>query len=75
MDLTKITKQKQAVVIGTFISVLGEQVVNVHSNPEKLEKASVIHNELHDDTTPKQRRETMISLLDKTVDVFLESKE
>ncbi|MFE6135578.1 hypothetical protein [Bacillus sp. NPDC057893] len=71
----KITKQEQSVVIGTFISILGEQVVNEHINPDKLEKASIIHNELHDNTTPKQRREAIISLLDKTMDVFLESKE
>ncbi|KWU68216.1 hypothetical protein AWW70_00125 [Bacillus mycoides] len=71
----KLTKQEQSVVIGTFISILGEQVVNARIHPEKLEKASALHNELHDNTTPKQRREAMISLLDKTMDVFLDSKE
>ncbi|PDZ55001.1 hypothetical protein CON15_24065 [Bacillus cereus] len=71
MDLTKLTKQEQSVVIGTFIAVLGEQVVNERINADKLEKVSVIHNELHDNTTPKQRREAMISLLDKTMEKFL----
>ncbi|MCZ6942383.1 hypothetical protein EJ131_17945 [Bacillus mycoides] len=75
MNLTKLTKQEQAVAIGTFISILGEQVVNERINPGKLEKTSVLHNELHDNTTPKQRREAMISVLDKTMDVFLENKE
>ncbi|UYX52368.1 hypothetical protein M3Y14_28830 [Bacillus thuringiensis] len=67
----KLNKQEQSVVIGTFISILGEQVVKERINPDKLDKTSVIHNELHDNTTPKQRREAMISLLDKTMDEFL----
>ncbi|MED1510333.1 hypothetical protein [Bacillus proteolyticus] len=71
----KLNKQEQSVVIGTFISILGEQVVNERISPDKLEKTSVIHNELHDNTTPKQRREAMVSLLDKTMDVFLENEE
>ncbi|GLV66191.1 hypothetical protein Bmyc01_48600 [Bacillus mycoides] len=75
MDLTKLTKQEQSAVIGTFISILGEQIVNGNINPGKLEKVSVIHNELHDNTTPKQRREAMISLLDKTMDEFLVTDE
>ncbi|EJP91489.1 hypothetical protein [Bacillus cereus] len=71
----KLTKREQSVVIGTFISILGEQIVNECINPDKLEKTSIIHNELHDNTTPKERREVMISLLDKTMDKFLDSKE
>ncbi|MFV1457061.1 MULTISPECIES: hypothetical protein [Bacillus cereus group] len=67
----KLNKHEQSVVIGTFISILGEKVVNAHIEPNKLEQASLIHNELHDNTTPKQRREAMISLLDKTMDEFL----
>lgn len=67
----KLSKQEQSVMIGTFISILGEQLVTERINPEKLEKTSSIHNELHDNTTPKQRREAMISLLDKTMDEFL----
>ncbi|TKI73327.1 hypothetical protein, partial [Bacillus mycoides] len=66
----KLNKQEQSVVIATFISILDEQVVNECINPEKLEKTSSIHNEIHDNTTPKQRREAMISLLDKTMDEF-----
>lgn len=71
MKLNELTKQEQSVVIGTFISILGEQLVNERINPDKLEKASSIHNELHDNTTPKQRREAMVGLLDKTMDEFL----
>ncbi|ARJ20509.1 hypothetical protein B7492_11105 [Bacillus mycoides] len=67
----KLTKQEQSVMIGTFISILGEQLVTERINPKKLEKTSSIHNELHDNTTPKQRREAMVSLLDKTMDEFL----
>ncbi|WP_180235392.1 hypothetical protein [Bacillus cereus] len=50
-------------MIGTLISILGEQVVNERINPDKLEKTSVLHNELHDNTTPKQRREAMSNYL------------
>ncbi|MEC3158032.1 hypothetical protein P9Z94_18315 [Bacillus thuringiensis] len=75
MGLTKLNKQEQSVAIGTFIEVLGEQVVNERINAARLKKVSVIHNELHDKTTPKQRREAMISLLDKTMEKFLVTDE
>ncbi|PGY91553.1 hypothetical protein COE38_17000 [Bacillus cereus] len=67
----KLTKQEQAVVIGTFISMLGTDLVNKRINKQKLESAIPIFNELEDKTTPKQKREAMISLLGKTVDEFL----
>ncbi|KXY31523.1 hypothetical protein [Bacillus sp. FSL K6-0067] len=70
----ELTKQEQAVAIGTFISILGEQLVNGRINPDKLEKASTIHNELHDNIAPKQRREAMISLLGKAMDEFLKQE-
>ncbi|WP_259457243.1 hypothetical protein [Bacillus thuringiensis] len=60
--------------MGTFISILGEQIVNECINPDKLEWTSIIHNELYDNTTPKERGEAMISLLDKTMDEFMDSK-
>ncbi|PGA87962.1 hypothetical protein [Bacillus toyonensis] len=67
----KVTKQEQAVIIGTFISILGEKIANERLDPQKLENVSVIHNEMNDNTTPRERREAMISLLDKTMDEFL----
>ncbi|PEY59289.1 hypothetical protein COJ37_26560 [Bacillus cereus] len=67
----KLTKQEQAVVIGTFISMLGTDLVNERINKQKLESAIPIFNELEDKTTPKKKREAMISLLGKTVDEFL----
>ncbi|OOR57439.1 hypothetical protein BGP34_14905 [Bacillus mycoides] len=75
MDLTKITKQEQAVVISTFILMVGEELVNERIDKKKLESALPIFNEMNDNTTPKQKREAMISLLDKTMDEFLENKE
>ncbi|QWG59923.1 hypothetical protein [Bacillus mycoides] len=75
MDLTKLTKQEQAVVISTFISMLGQDLVNERINKKKLESVVPIFNEMEDNITPKQRREAIVSLLDKTMDVFLESKE
>ncbi|WP_242316907.1 hypothetical protein [Bacillus cereus group sp. BfR-BA-01489] len=68
----KLTKQEQAVAIGTFISMLGQDLVNERINKQKLESVLPIFNEMQDNTTPKQKREAMISLLGKAVDEFLE---
>ncbi len=67
----KQTKQEQAVMIGTFISILGQDLVNERIDKQKLEPAIPIFNELEDNTTPKQKREAMIGLLEKAVDEFL----
>ncbi|HDR3890321.1 TPA: hypothetical protein QCO65_004839 [Bacillus cereus] len=66
-----LTKQEQAVVIGTFISILGENLVNEHFDAKRLEEVSKTHNEMHDNTTPRERRAAMISLLNKMMDEFL----
>ncbi|KIQ88320.1 phage protein [Bacillus sp. L_1B0_8] len=68
----ELTKQEQAIAIGTFISMLGQDLVNERIDKQKLESAIPIFNELEDNTTPKQKREAMISLLGKAVDKFLE---
>ncbi|EOO65826.1 phage protein [Bacillus cereus VD196] len=67
----KLNKQEQAVVIGTLIPLLGQDLVNEHIDKQKLESVPPIFNEMQDNTTLKQRREAMISLLDKTMDEFL----
>ncbi|MGH1297190.1 hypothetical protein [Bacillus pretiosus] len=67
----KLTKQEQAVIISTFISMLGTDLVNECIDKQKLESVLPIFNEMEDNTTPKQRREAMVSLLDKTIDEFL----
>ncbi|AXO98639.1 hypothetical protein [Bacillus anthracis] len=67
----KLTKQEQAVAIGTFISMLGQDLVNERIDKQKLENAIPIFNELEDNTTPKQKREAMICLLGKAMDEFL----
>ncbi|CCW03319.1 MULTISPECIES: hypothetical protein [Bacillus] len=67
----KLIKQEQAVIIGTFISMLGQELVNERIDKRKLENVIPIFNGLEDNTTPKQRREAMVSLLDKTMDEFL----
>lgn len=67
----KLTKQEQAVVIGTFVTMLGEDIVNKHIDSQKLEKAIPAFNEMEDNTTPRGRREASISLLEKTIDDFL----
>ncbi|MCU7674939.1 hypothetical protein [Bacillus thuringiensis] len=68
----KLTKQEQAVAIGTLISILGQELVNERIDKRKLESVLPIFNEMQDNTTPKQKREAMISLLQKAVDKFLE---
>ncbi|HFJ9501787.1 TPA: hypothetical protein ACGW22_005520 [Bacillus paranthracis] len=67
----KLTKQEQAVIISTFISMLGTDLVNERIDKQKLESVLPIFNEMKDNTTPRQRREAMVSLLDKTIDEFL----
>ncbi|PHF00527.1 hypothetical protein COF76_08085 [Bacillus wiedmannii] len=67
----KLTKQEQAVIISTFISMLGTDLVNERIDKQKLESVLPTFNEMEDNTTPKQRREAMVSLLDKTIDEFL----
>ncbi|SMD66081.1 hypothetical protein BACERE00185_00097 [Bacillus mobilis] len=67
----KLTKQEQAVVIGTFISMIGAEKVSERVAPEKLDQVISILNELEDNTTPKQKRESAMSVLKKAVDDFL----
>ena len=67
----KLTKQEQAVAIGTFISMLGQDLVNECIDKQKLESVIPIFNELEDNTTQKQKREAMISLLVKAMDEFV----
>ncbi|MGU3371626.1 hypothetical protein [Bacillus mycoides] len=71
MDLTKLTKQEQSVMIATFVSMLGQDIVNERIDKKKLESVIPIFNEMNDNTTPKQKREAMVSLLDKTMDELL----
>lgn len=71
----KLTKQEQAVIIGTFISMLGQEFVNERIDKQKLENVIPIFNGLEDNTTPKQRREAMVSLLDKTMDEFFKGRK
>jgi len=73
--LKKLSKQELAAVMTHCISTLGEKMVNEQIDPQKLAQASAIHNDLFDNTTPKERREATISLLGKAIDEFLESKE
>ncbi|PEN72223.1 hypothetical protein CN553_32355 [Bacillus cereus] len=68
----KLDKQEQAVAIGTFISMLGQEFVNERIDKQKIESVLPIFNEMQDNTTPKQKREAMLSLLGKTLDEFLE---
>lgn len=51
----KLTKQEQAVAIGTFISMLGQDLVNERIDKEKLKRVLPIFNEMQDNTTPKQK--------------------
>ncbi|HDX9631446.1 TPA: hypothetical protein ROY30_005197 [Bacillus cereus] len=71
----KLNKQEQTVVVGNLINnIIGVELVKQHIDPQKLEKAVALHNELNDDMTPKNCREALISVLDKAIDVFLDSK-
>lgn len=68
----KLNKPEQTVVVGHLINnVIGMELVKQHIDPQKLEKAVALHNEINDDMTPKQIRESLLSVLDKTIDEFL----
>lgn len=70
----KLSKQEQTVIIGQLINnVIGMDLVKQHIDPQKLEKAVAMHNEISDDMTPKQTREALIIVLDKTIDEFLKA--
>ncbi|PEJ68738.1 hypothetical protein COL30_11950 [Bacillus pseudomycoides] len=69
----KLSKQEQTVIIGQLINVIGVGLAKQRIDPQKLEKAVAMHNEISDDMTPKQTRETLISVLDKTIDEFLKA--
>ncbi|WP_144650204.1 hypothetical protein [Bacillus cereus] len=72
----KLNKQEQTVIIGQLINnVIGLELVKQRIDPKKLEKAVALHNEMNDDMTPKQNREALINVLDKTIDEFLEAKK
>ncbi|PGW62848.1 hypothetical protein COE18_10320 [Bacillus cereus] len=72
----KLTKQEQTAIFGKLINnVLGLELVKDHIDPQKLEKAVVLHNEINDITTPKQTREALINVLDKVIDDLVNSKE
>lgn len=74
MKLTELTKQEQMVVIGKLINnILGVELVKERIDPQKLEKAVSMYNEMNDNTTPKETREALISVLDKTIDEFLKA--
>ncbi|PEE42803.1 hypothetical protein [Bacillus pseudomycoides] len=69
----KLSKQEQTVIIGQLINIIGFGLAKQCIDPQKLEKAVAMHNEISDDMTPKQTRETLISVLDKTIDEFLKA--
>ncbi|MGG1339896.1 hypothetical protein ABE244_04745 [Bacillus toyonensis] len=68
----ELTKQEQMVFIGKLINdILGVELVMERIDPQKLEKAVLIYNEMNDNTTPRETREALISVLEKTMDEFL----
>ncbi|MDA1679475.1 hypothetical protein [Bacillus cereus group sp. TH152-1LC] len=68
----KLSKQEQTVIIGKLINnVIGVDLAKQHIDPQKLEKAVALHNEMNDDITPRQCREALINVLDKAIDEFL----
>ncbi|MEI4716961.1 hypothetical protein GTY48_09320 [Bacillus thuringiensis] len=68
----KLNKPEQTVVVGHLINnIIGLELVKKQIDPQKLEKAVALHNEINDDMTPKQIRESLISVLDKAIDEFL----
>ncbi|MBJ7997707.1 hypothetical protein JDS75_24930 [Bacillus cereus] len=74
MKLTELTKQEQSAVIGKLINnVIGVELAKQSIDPQKLENAVLMYNEMNDNTTPKQEREALLSVLDKVIDEFLKA--
>lgn len=72
----KLNKQEQTVIIGKLINnVIGVELAKQHIDPQKLDKAVALHNEMNDDMTPKQVRAALINVLSKAIDEFIEVKE
>ncbi|MED1403877.1 hypothetical protein P4U07_13755 [Bacillus mycoides] len=70
----KLNNQEQTVIIGQLITnAIGVDLAKQHIDPQKLEKAIAMHNEISDDMTPKQTREALINVLDKTIDEFIKA--
>lgn len=67
----ELTKLEQTVVIGTFISMIGAEKVAELVAPEKIDLVVSIINEIEDNITPKQKRESAMSVLEKSIDDFL----
>ncbi|MCP1394364.1 MULTISPECIES: hypothetical protein [Bacillus cereus group] len=59
----KFNRQEQTVVINTFISMLGKDIMNECIDKKKLEGVVPNFNELEDNTTSKQRRKAMDEFL------------
>ncbi|MFK4380139.1 FMN-dependent NADH-azoreductase [Bacillus sp. RC218] len=74
MKLTELTKQEQSAVIGKLINnVIGVELAKQSIDPQQLENAVLMYNEMNDNTTPKQEREALLSVLDKVIDEFLKA--
>lgn len=74
MDLTKLTKQEQAVVIGKSMIMVGQVLISERIDKKKFESATPIFNAMEDNTTPKVKKEADVSLINKLIDDLLKSK-
>ncbi|MDZ4610966.1 hypothetical protein ORM66_00500 [Bacillus cereus] len=63
--------QEQAIAIGVLIPSFKQELVNQRIDKSKIESAILVFNELEDNTTPRQKRDAVVSLLNKTIDEFL----
>ncbi|PGZ44112.1 hypothetical protein COE56_30520 [Bacillus anthracis] len=68
----KLTKREQTALIGLIYGVHGPEVKE-HIHPEKVKKFSPAFVEIEDNTTPKQKRQDIISALDKIIDNFIKN--
>ena len=66
----KLDKQEQAVAIGTFISMLGQDHVNERIDKQKLEKVLPISLMKCKIIQHQSKERAMLSLLGKVVDEF-----
>lgn len=70
--MVKLTELEQSVLIGNMLNVsLGIENCQKFIDQKKLEAAIDKFNMIRDETTPKQVRESLVSILDKTIDEFI----
>ncbi|AFQ27604.1 hypothetical protein P4493_15870 [Bacillus thuringiensis] len=75
MKYTKLTKLEKAIAIGTILSAVTEEELKEYVVLEKLQSFIKQGDVLSGNTTPNEKKEADISLINKLIDSFLEESK